>query len=259
MGTDSHISMLPRLAGAALFLGLIACGDGVVTPGDGAIARLEALAGNGQRATVGEPVPQPLIVQAVDREGRPVTGVDIAFRFINTDGAVTPGVTTTGSDGRAKAQVTLGGSIGDQVVEARSVDESGVAVEFQLTGLQRKQPAGGGGGAGGGGPPAGGGGDDGGNGGNGGNGGSGGSGGGGHDHGGQGGGGSAGGSGGGGGGSAGGGDGGGSGGGHDGGGENGSGGGHGGGDDGGQGGGGHGGGNGGGDGGGHGHHHGGKD
>jgi hypothetical protein len=140
---------LPRLAGAALLVVLAGCGEGVVTPSDGTIAQLEAVGGNGQRATIGEPVPEPLVVRALDRGGRPVTGAGITFRFINTDGQVAPGTTTTDADGRATAQVTLGGSVGDQVVEARLVDASGVAVEFQLTGLQRQDPVGGDGGSGG--------------------------------------------------------------------------------------------------------------
>jgi hypothetical protein len=157
---DVHLfsGTLPRLTGAALLLALAGCGNGVVTPGDGTIAQLEAVGGDGQRATIGEPAPEPLVVRALDRGGRPVTGAGIAFRFINTDGQVAPGTTTTDADGRATAQVTLGGSVGDQVVEARLVDASGVAVEFQLTGLQRQDPPGGDGGSGGSGPPGGGGG-----------------------------------------------------------------------------------------------------
>lgn len=246
MGTHSPLFILPRVCGAAVLLALASCGEGVVTPDDGDIARLEAVAGSGQRATVGEPVPKPLVVRAMSRGGHPVTGVAIAFRFINTDGRVAPGVTTTGPDGQATAQVTLGGSVGDQVVEARLVDENGLAVEFQLTGVERQDPGGDGGGGGGG---AGGGGGDDGNGGHGGDNGNGGNGHGGNDPGG--------------GGSVGGDDGGGGGSGSGGGGENGggSGGGSGGGDDGGHDGGGHG--NGGDDNGGHhghdGGHHGGND
>jgi hypothetical protein len=155
MGTN--ISRLPRLGAAALLLTLAACGDGVVTPGDGSISRLEVVAGNGQRATVGEPVPDPLVVRAVDRAARPVTGIDITFRFINTDGQVAPATATTDADGQATAEVTLGGSVGDQVVEARLAGEGGVAVEFRLTGLER-HPQGGDGGPGGSAPPPGGGG-----------------------------------------------------------------------------------------------------
>jgi hypothetical protein len=173
MRVHSFLPMLPPLSGAAFLLALASCsGEGVIVPGDGTIARLEAVAGNGQRAPVGEPVPEPLVVRAEDRAGRPVTGVDIAFRFINTNGRVAPGTTTTGADGQATAEVTLGGSVGDQVVEARLVDQSGVAVEFKLTALQQESPEEGGGGGGGGG---------GGNGGNDGNGGNGGHGGGGGD------------------------------------------------------------------------------
>ena len=143
-------SLLPRLGAAAFLSTLLACSaDGIVVPGDGSIARLVAVAGDGQRAIAGQPVPQPLVVRAVDRSDRPVTGVEVTFRFINTNGRVAPGTVATGVDGQATAEVTLGGSVGAQVVEARLVDPQGLAVEFELTALQRETPEGGGGGGGG--------------------------------------------------------------------------------------------------------------
>jgi hypothetical protein len=150
MRAPLSLSLLPRLGAAALLSILLACsGDGITVPGDGSIARLVAVAGDGQQAIAGEPVPQPLVVRAVDRSDRPVTGVEVAFRFINTDGRVAPGTVATGVDGQATAEVTLGGSVGAQVVEARLVDPQGLAVEFELTALQRETPEGGGGGGGG--------------------------------------------------------------------------------------------------------------
>ena len=142
---------LPRLGAAAFLSTLLACsGDGLVVPGDGSIARLVPVAGNGQRAVAGHPVPEPLVVRAVDQVDRPVTGADITFRFINTDGRVAPGNVTTGADGQATATVTLGGSVGAQVVEARAVDPQGLVVQFELTALQQETPGGGGGGSAGG-------------------------------------------------------------------------------------------------------------
>ena len=134
-------SFLPRLTAAASLFALPACsGDGIVVPGDGSIARLVAVAGDGQRAVAGHPVAEPLVVRAVDQANRPVTGAEITFRFINTDGRIAPGTMATGADGQATAEVTLGGSVGAQVVEARVVDPDGLAVEFQLTALQRETP-----------------------------------------------------------------------------------------------------------------------
>jgi hypothetical protein len=140
---SAHLSppFLPRLAAAASLSALLACsGDGIVVPGDGSIARLVAVAGDGQRAIAGQPVPQPLVVRAVDQSNRPVTGAEVTFRFINTDGRVAPGTVATGADGQATAAVTLGGSVGAQVVEARVVNPDGLAVEFQLTALQQETP-----------------------------------------------------------------------------------------------------------------------
>ena len=139
----AHLSLpfLPRLASVASLSALLACsGDGIVVPGDGSIARLVAVAGDGQRAIAGQPVAHPLVVRAVDQSNRPVTGAEVTFRFINTDGRVAPGTVATGADGQATAAVTLGGSVGAQVVEARVVDPEGLAVEFQLTALQQETP-----------------------------------------------------------------------------------------------------------------------
>src|SRR5262245_12722019 len=141
MSARLSLRVLPRLAALASFSALTACsGDGIVVPGDGSIARLVAVAGDGQRAIAGQPVAQPLVVRAVDQSNRPVTGTEIAFRFINADGRVAPGTVATGADGQATAAVTLGGSAGAQVVEARVVDPEGLAVEFNLTALQQETP-----------------------------------------------------------------------------------------------------------------------
>lgn len=141
-------------AGRRLFLLVVlplpACGgSGLLVPADAEVARLQAVAGDGQKAVTGEPVAAPLVVQALDEAGRPVTGARVAFRFINTDGQVAPEMAETGSDGRAAAEAVLGGSVGDQVVEAR-VEGSGPAVEFRLTALRAPDRTGGGGGEGGG-------------------------------------------------------------------------------------------------------------
>jgi hypothetical protein len=81
-----------------MILTLPACGgDGLLVPGDARIAQLQAVAGDGQEAVAGEPVPDPLVVQAVDEAGRPVAGARVAFRFINADGEVAPGTAETGA------------------------------------------------------------------------------------------------------------------------------------------------------------------
>ncbi|HET7239878.1 MAG TPA: Ig-like domain-containing protein, partial [Gemmatimonadales bacterium] len=141
MSARLSLRVLPRLAALASFSAITACsGDGIVVPGDGSIARLVAVAGDGQRAIAGQPVAHPLVVRAVDQSNRPVTGTEITFRFINADGRVAPGTVATGADGQATAAVTLGGSVGAQVVEARVVDPEGLAVEFNLTALQQETP-----------------------------------------------------------------------------------------------------------------------
>ncbi len=57
MSARLSLPFLPRLAAAVSFSALLACsGDGIVVPGDGSIARLVAVAGDGQRAIAGQPV-----------------------------------------------------------------------------------------------------------------------------------------------------------------------------------------------------------
>lgn len=82
-----HLVVLP-LASLA-----VACGGGDLTlPGPGDPATLSIVSGDGQRAMVGEPVSEPLVVQLVDGSGHPVPGATVLFRFSDDppDAAVDP-------------------------------------------------------------------------------------------------------------------------------------------------------------------------
>lgn len=133
-------------AGAALAILLAGCaGDDLFLPKDGAPAELRMVSGDQQRAPAGDPVEDPLIVQALDGVGRPVSGAIIVFEFVDapTGAELAPANTETDSAGRASAEVTLGTPAGDQNVQARLGDPaSELRVEFRLTALQ---PRGGGG------------------------------------------------------------------------------------------------------------------
>jgi hypothetical protein len=141
--TTGSISLAARhLAGAVVFTLLGGCaGDGLLLPSDGAPAELRMVSGNQQSAPAGDPVPHPLIVEALDVTGRPVRGAAIVFELVDPrSGAhLAPANAETDSDGRAWAEVTLGTSAGDQKVEARLDGSAGdLKVQFRLTALQRK-------------------------------------------------------------------------------------------------------------------------
>ncbi|MGH9012230.1 MAG: Ig-like domain-containing protein [Acidimicrobiia bacterium] len=141
-----------HLAGVALVTLLAGwAGDGLRLPRDGEPAELRMVSGDQQSAPVGDPVENPLIVEALDRAGRPVPGAVIVFEFVDppSGAELAPANTETDAAGRASAEVKLGTPAGDQNVEARLDDPaSDLSVRFRLTAIQ---PGGGGGGDGGGG------------------------------------------------------------------------------------------------------------
>jgi hypothetical protein len=134
-----------HLAGGALIFLLGGCaGDGLLLPKDGVPAELRMVSGDQQSAPAGDPVEEPLIVEALDGAGRPVPGAVIVFEFVDPPrGAeLAPANAETDAAGRASAEVKLGTPAGDQNVEARLDDPaSDLSVEFRLTALQ---PRGGG-------------------------------------------------------------------------------------------------------------------
>jgi hypothetical protein len=134
-----------HLAGGALISLLAGCaGDSLLLPKDGTPAELRMVSGDRQTAPAGDPVEEPLIVEALDGAGRPVPGAVIVFEFVDPPrGAeLAPANAETDAAGRASAEVKLGTPAGDQNVEARLDDPaSDLSVQFRLTALQ---PRGGG-------------------------------------------------------------------------------------------------------------------
>jgi hypothetical protein len=97
-----------------------ACGgDDLLLPSSGEPARVEIVGGNEQAATVGQPLPDSLVVLVTDPEERPVAGIEVVF--VAPAGALTPNDTVlTGPDGRAAVYYTLPTVSGEQVIEARA-------------------------------------------------------------------------------------------------------------------------------------------
>lgn len=146
----------PRVLVGLALLPIAACGgDDLLLPSSGAPAELRLVSGDLQQAEVGTTLPDPLVVEALDANGRPVAGSSILFRFeLDIDGGrVSPDTVQTNDSGLATAQVRLGEDPGAHPVEAVVVDgPSGLRVRFLLTALAPEPPQpprdGGGGGGG---------------------------------------------------------------------------------------------------------------
>jgi hypothetical protein len=122
------------IAGAvALLFGLLAAGcNGEVVGGGHRPAAVLVVSGDLQTGTVGQELPQPLVVKVVDDAGRPVRDQLVNFRVTHGGGSVFAGSAITNREGIAQERWTLGTVAGDtQQVEARAVDpETGAAQVF---------------------------------------------------------------------------------------------------------------------------------
>ena len=85
----------------------------------GAPATVAAISGSGQTATAGTALANPLVVEVKDRLGHLVPGAKVAFVPTVGGGKASADTVTTGADGRAQAQWTLGVTAGAQTLEAR--------------------------------------------------------------------------------------------------------------------------------------------
>jgi hypothetical protein len=108
---------------AISFAVLLGCsGDLTLPSSSGEGVDLSILGGNGQTGTVGQELPNPLVV-GVESGGAPVKGHKVAFVLAGDSaaGRLDPDTAVTGSDGRAVAHWVLGSEPGPHQVEARLV------------------------------------------------------------------------------------------------------------------------------------------
>ena len=109
------------------------CSDssGLATPIQIPVA-LIIVSGDQQVVTVGEELPEILVVRVVDDADEPVAGQIVNFRVTEGGGEVFAGVATTNDAGEARERWTLGTVAGElQEVEARAVDtQTGEALVF---------------------------------------------------------------------------------------------------------------------------------
>ncbi|MCU0648453.1 MAG: Ig-like domain-containing protein [Gemmatimonadaceae bacterium] len=126
-----------RVALSAIVLAsLAACGGGG-SDGNGTTqptanpAVLNILSGQSQTGRVGSALTQPLVVEVLDDNRRPLRNVNVDFRASAGSGSTSPARGVTGSDGRATTTWTLGTVAGQQSISASVLGVT--AMTFQAT------------------------------------------------------------------------------------------------------------------------------
>jgi hypothetical protein len=95
-------------------------------------ARLESVSGDAQNGVAGQPLAQPLVVVARDQYGNPRSEVDIAWSVISGGGSISPGTSTTGTNGEASA-IWTPGSGGVNTAQADASGLAGSPINFDAT------------------------------------------------------------------------------------------------------------------------------
>ena len=115
---------------------LLACGGGdLVLPADGVPAAIKVVEGDGQSGRVGVPLARPLIGRVTDAQGRPVSGIPVAFAFTDetADASVAPDTATTDDDGQASFQVVMGSRVGRGSAELRVAGAGALTASVSFT------------------------------------------------------------------------------------------------------------------------------
>jgi hypothetical protein len=84
----------------------------------GSAAAIRIVSGNNQSGQVGTRLGADLVVVVQDADGNPVSGVTVTWTVASGGGSVAPASVTTGANGQASAEWTLGPQVGGQKVRA---------------------------------------------------------------------------------------------------------------------------------------------
>ena len=105
-----------------------------VTPG--AVGSLKKIAGDGQSANPGQPVPTPLQVQVLSTSGQPLSGDNVTWTVTPNNGAVLSTTSApTDLNGNASTSVTLSGPASGTVTVTATEASSGKSVSFSITAI----------------------------------------------------------------------------------------------------------------------------
>ena len=98
-------------------------------------AAVRLLAGDAQSGVVGQPLSDSMVVEVVDADGLPLSGLQVEFKVAAEDSGavVTPERATTDPKGRAAASVVLGTAAGSWAVEAVVNGSSGQVLLARIT------------------------------------------------------------------------------------------------------------------------------
>ncbi|HET9040556.1 MAG TPA: Ig-like domain-containing protein [Gemmatimonadales bacterium] len=117
--------------------GSITCGggDSLEVPDEPVPASVKVLHGDAQQGLVGEPLPDSIVVQVTDADGRPVPGRAVSFLSLTSipGASFSPKVATTDSAGRASALPILGRQPGPWPVEAQVSVRNGRVLTAELS------------------------------------------------------------------------------------------------------------------------------
>lgn len=122
---------------------LAACGDNLTLPSDAAPAAIVPISGDGQRATVGSSLSEPLGVRVTDATGRPVVGAAVRYRIAGGPKvSLSDSSAATNDRGEGAVGLKLGSTPGTIVVEAIVIGAGGVElkVRFTITALGASAP-----------------------------------------------------------------------------------------------------------------------
>jgi hypothetical protein len=125
-----QFALIPPAA-AALCLGLVGCGGDLTLPASTPTSlNLALLQGGGQTGTVGQPLPNPLVVVVRTDAGVPIPGRQVTFvqATTGTDDRFDPATVTTDSEGRAPTNWVLGTTPGAYSAHATIVAQGDTAV-----------------------------------------------------------------------------------------------------------------------------------
>ncbi|MDE0424654.1 MAG: Ig-like domain-containing protein [Candidatus Poribacteria bacterium] len=89
------------------------------------------VSGNNQNGRPGARLANPLVVEVIDENDDPVSGVTVSFSVTAGGGSVSPAAATTNSSGRAQTRLTLGDDPGENTVRASVAGVS--PVSFKAT------------------------------------------------------------------------------------------------------------------------------